>query len=227
MDVKKERILIIDDEKEVRRLLRVTLTAHNFLIDESEDGNVGIRKAVFFKPDLILLDLSLPDIDGLEILKQIREFSTVPIIILSVREGENDKVLALDSGADDYIAKPFSIGELLARIRAAIRHSKKENNDPVIILGDLKIDLVKRTVYSNGDEIKLSPIEYNILRLLAQNKEKIVTQKYILSRVWGDEYVNESHYLRVYMGQIRKKIEKHPGRPEHLITEPRIGYRLI
>jgi len=227
MDVKKERILIIDDEKEVRRLLRVTLTAHNFLIDESEDGNAGIRKAVFFKPDLILLDLSLPDIDGLEILKQIREFSTVPIIILSVREGENDKVLALDSGADDYIAKPFSIGELLARIRAAIRHSKKENNDPVIILGDLKIDLVKRTVYSNGDEIKLSPIEYDILKLLAQNKEKIVTQKYILSRVWGDEYVNESHYLRVYMGQIRKKIEKHPGRPEHLITEPRIGYRLI
>src|SRR5450830_81603 len=227
MDVKKERILIIDDEKEVRRLLRVTLTAHNFLIDESEDGNAGIRKAVFFKPDLILLDLSLPDTDGLEILKQIREFSTMPIIILSVREGENDKVLALDSGADDYITKPFSIGELLARIRAAIRHSKKENNDPVIILGDLKIDLVNRTVYSNGDEIKLSPIEYDILKLLAQNKEKIVTQKYILSRVWGDEYVNESHYLRVYMGQIRKKIEKHPGRPEHLITEPRIGYRLI
>ena len=227
MDVKKERILIIDDEKEVRRLLRVTLTAHNFLIDESEDGNAGIRKAVFFKPDLILLDLSLPDIDGLEILKQIREFSTVPIIILSVREGENDKVLALDSGADDYITKPFSIGELLARIRAAIRHSKKENNDPVIILGDLKIDLVNRNVYSNGNEIKLSPIEYEILKLLAQNKEKIVTQKYILTRVWGDKYVNESHYLRVYMGQIRKKIEKHSGRPEHLITEPRIGYRLI
>jgi two-component system KDP operon response regulator KdpE len=227
MDFNKERILIIDDEKEVRRLLKITLTAHNFLIDESEDGNTGIRKTAFFKPDLILLDLSLPDTDGLEILKQIREFSSVPIIILSVRESENDKVLALDTGADDYITKPFSIGELLARIRAAIRHSKKENNDPVIILGDLKIDLVKRTVYSNGDEIKLSPIEYDILKLLAQNKEKIVTQKYILSRVWGDEYVNESHYLRVYMGQIRKKIEKHPGRPEHLITEPRIGYRLI
>ncbi|MHB8277265.1 MAG: response regulator [Candidatus Humimicrobiaceae bacterium] len=227
MDVKKERILIIDDEKEVRRLLRVTLTAHNFLIDESEDGNTGIRKAAFFKPDLILLDLSLPDTDGLEILKQIREFSTAPIIILSVRESENDKVLALDSGADDYITKPFSIGELLARIRASIRHSKKENNDPVIILGDLKIDLVKRTVYSNGDEIKLSPIEYDILKLLAQNKEKIVTQKYILSKVWGDEYISESHYLRVYIGQIRKKIEKYPGRPGHLITEPGIGYRLI
>ncbi|MCL6087810.1 MAG: response regulator, partial [Actinobacteria bacterium] len=148
MDVKKERILIIDDEKEVRRLLRVTLTAHNFLIDESEDGNTGVRKAAFFKPDLILLDLSLPDIDGLEILKQIREFSAAPIIILSVRENENDKVLALDSGADDYIIKPFSIGELLARIRTAIRHSKIEDNDPVIILGDLKIDLANRNVYS-------------------------------------------------------------------------------
>lgn len=227
MDVKKERILIIDDEKEVRRLLRVTLTAHNFLIDESEDGNTGVRKAAFFKPDLILLDLSLPDIDGLEILKQIREFSAAPIIILSVRENENDKVLALDSGADDYIIKPFSIGELLARIRTAIRHSKIEDNDPVIILGDLKIDLANRNVYSSGNEIKLSPIEYDILKLLAQNKEKIVTQKYILSKVWGDEYVSESHYLRVYIGQIRKKIEKSSGRPQHLITEPGIGYRLI
>lgn len=227
MDVKKERILIIDDEKEVRRLLRVTLTAHNFLIDESEDGNTGVRKVAFFKPDLILLDLSLPDIDGLEILKQIREFSAAPIIILSVRGNENDKVLALDSGADDYIIKPFSIGELLARIRTAIRHSKIEDNDPVIILGDLKIDLANRNVYSNGNEIKLSPIEYDILKLLAQNKEKIVTQKYILSKVWGDEYVSESHYLRVYIGQIRKKIEKSSGRPQHLITEPGIGYRLI
>ncbi|MCE5329575.1 response regulator [bacterium] len=227
MNIKKEKILIIDDEKEVRRLLKITLTAHNFLIEESEDGDSGVKKAAFFKPDLILLDLSLPDTDGLEILKQIREFSTTPIIILSVRESENDKVLALDSGADDYITKPFSIGELLARIRTAIRHSKKEDNNPVIILGDIKIDLANRNVYSNGNEIKLSPIEYDILKLLAQNKEKIVTQKYILSRVWGDEYVSESHYLRVYIGQIRKKIEKYPGRPEHLITEPGIGYRLI
>jgi len=227
MDTKKERILIIDDEKEVRRLLRVTLTAHNFLIDESEDGNTGIIKAAFFKPDLILLDLSLPDIDGLEILKRIREFSAAPVVILSVRESEKDKILALDSGADDYVTKPFSIGELLARIRTAIRHSKKEDNNPVIILEDLKIDLVSRNVYTHNKEIKLSPIEYEILKLLAQNKEKIVTQKYILTKVWGDEYIKESHYLRVYIGQIRKKIEKYPSRPEHLITEPGIGYRLI
>jgi two-component system, OmpR family, KDP operon response regulator KdpE len=227
MDTKKERILVIDDEKEVRRLLRVTLTAHSFLIEESEDGKSGINKAAFLKPDLILLDLSLPDIDGLAVLKRIREFSLVPIIILSVRESEKDKVLALDSGADDYITKPFSIMELLARIRAAIRHSKKEESDPVIILGDLKIDLATRNVYSSSKEIKLSPIEYDILKLLAQNKEKIVTQKYLLSKVWGDEYKTESHYLRVYIGQIRKKIEKYPGRPQHLITEPGIGYRLI
>jgi two-component system KDP operon response regulator KdpE len=227
MDVKKEKILVIDDEKEVRRLLRVTLSAHSFLIDESEDGDAGIKKAAFFKPDLILLDLSLPDTDGLEVLKRIREFSTIPIIILSVRESENDKVLALDLGADDYITKPFSIRELLARIRTAIRHSRKEEDEPVIILEDLKIDLAARNVYKSGKEIKLSPIEYDILKLLAQNKEKIVTQKYLLSKVWGDEYKNESHYLRVYIGQIRKKIEKYPGRPEHLITEPGVGYRLI
>jgi two-component system, OmpR family, KDP operon response regulator KdpE len=227
MDVKKEKILVIDDEKEVRRLLRVTLTAHNFLIDESEGGDAGIKKAAFFKPDLILLDLSLPDIDGLEVLKRIREFSTIPVIILSVRESENDKVQALDLGADDYITKPFSIRELLARIRTAIRHSRKEDNEPVIILEDLKIDLAARNVYKNSKEVKLSPIEYDILKLLAQNKEKIVTQKYLLSKVWGDEYKNEAHYLRVYIGQIRKKIEKYPGRPEHLITEPGIGYRLI
>jgi two-component system KDP operon response regulator KdpE len=133
----------------------------------------------------------------------------------------------LDLGADDYITKPFSIRELLARIRAAIRHSKKEDNDPVILLGDLKIDLAARNVYSSGKEIKLSPIEYDILKLLAQNKEKIVTQKYLLSKVWGDEYKSESHYLRVYIGQIRKKIEKYSGRPQHLITEPGIEYRLI
>lgn len=227
MNAKKEKILVIDDEKEIRKLLRVTLTAHNFLIDESEDGNTGVKKTAFFKPDLILLDLSLPDIDGLEVLKQVREFSSAPIIILSVRESENDKILALDCGADDYITKPFGIGELLARIRTAIRHSKKEDNDPVIVLGKLKIDLAERKVYSDSNEVKLSPIEYDILKLLAQNKEKIVTQKYMLSRVWGEEYLKESHYLRVYIGQIRKKIEKYPGRPEHLITEPGIGYRLI
>ena len=227
MDLKKETILIIDDEKEVRKLLRVTLTAHSFFIEESEDGHSGITKAAFIKPGLILLDLSLPDIDGLKVLEKIREFSNTPIIILSVRESETDKVIALNSGADDYVTKPFGMGELLARIKAALRHAKKEITEPVIKLGDLVIDLISRSVKVGKEEVKFTPIEYDILKLLAQNREKIITQKYLLEKVWGPEYIKESHYLRVYIRLIRKKIEKDPAQPEHLITEPGIGYRLI
>ncbi len=227
MSTEKEKILIIDDEKEIRKLLRVTLSAHNFMVEESENGNSGITKAAFFKPDLILLDLSLPDIDGLDVLRRIREFAKMPIIILSVRENENDKIIALDSGADDYVTKPFGIGELLARIRAAIRHSKVEINEPVIVFDNLTIDFIKRIIKVGKNEIKLSPTEFDILKILAQNKEKIVTQKYLLEKVWGPTYLNESHYLRIYIGQIRKKIEKDPARPEHLLTEPGIGYRLV
>jgi two-component system, OmpR family, KDP operon response regulator KdpE len=227
MNNEKEKILIIDDEKEIRKLLGVTLSAHNFMIEESENGKNGITKAAFFKPDLILLDLSLPDIDGLDVLKQIREFAKMPIIILSVRENENDKITALDLGADDYITKPFGIGELLARIRAAMRHSKGEINEPVIVIDNLVIDLIKRNVKLGQNDIKLSPTEYDILKILAKNKEKIVTQKYLLEKVWGPTYLNESHYLRIYISQIRKKIEKDPARPEHLLTEPGIGYRLV
>ncbi len=227
MSTEKEKILIIDDEKEIRKLLRVTLSAHNFLVEESENGNSGITKAAFFKPDLILLDLSLPDIDGLDVLRRIREFAKMPIIILSVRENENDKIVALDSGADDYVTKPFGIGELLARIRAAIRHSKVKINEPVIVFDNLTIDFIKRIIKVGKNEIKLSPTEFDILKILAQNKEKIVTQKYLLEKIWGPTYLNESHYLRIYVGQIRKKIEKDPARPEHLLTEPGIGYRLV
>jgi two-component system KDP operon response regulator KdpE len=227
MATEKEKILIIDDEKEIRKLLRVTLSAHNFLVEESENGNSGVTKAAFFKPDLILLDLSLPDIDGLDVLRRIREFAKMPIIILSVRENENDKIVALDSGADDYVTKPFGIGELLARIRAAIRHSKVEINEPVIVFDNLTIDFIKRIIKVGKNEIKLSPTEFDILKILAQNKEKIVTQKYLLEKVWGPTYLKESHYLRIYIGQIRKKIEKDPARPEHLLTEPGIGYRLV
>ena len=227
MVTEKEKILIIDDEKEIRKLLVVTLSAHNFMIEESENGNSGITKAAFFKPDLILLDLSLPDIDGLDVLKRIREFAKMPIIILSVRENEKDKIIALDLGADDYITKPFGIGELLARIRAAMRHSRGEINDPIIVFDNLTIDLIKRNVKVGKNNIKLSPTEYDILKILAKNKEKIVTQKYLLEKVWGPTYLNESHYLRIYISQIRKKIERDPARPEHLLTEPGIGYRLV
>jgi two-component system KDP operon response regulator KdpE len=227
MNNKKEKILVIDDEKEIRKLLQIVLSANNYNVEEAENANDGIIGAAFLKPDLILLDLSLPDMDGVEVLKRIREFSKIPVIILSVREQESDKITALDSGADDYVTKPFSPGELLARIRAAIRHLKKEINEPVIIFKGLSVDLVKRVVTAGKEDIKLSPIEYEILKILAQNKDKIVTQKYLLEKVWGPSFLNESHYLRIYIGQIRKKIEKNPSRPEHLLTEPGIGYRMV
>lgn len=227
MNNDKEKILIIDDEKEIRKLLHIVLSTNGYKVEEAENGSNGITRTAFLKPDLILLDLSLPDIDGLEVLKRIREFSNSPVIILSVREQESNKITALDSGADDYVTKPFSLGELLARIRAAIRHSKKEVNEPVIIFEGLNVDLVKRIVKVGKEEVKLSPIEYEILKILAQNKDKIVTQKYLLEKVWGPTYLNESHYLRIYISQIRKKIEKDPARPEHLLTEPGIGYRLV
>lgn len=222
-----EKILVIDDEKEIRKLLQIVLSANNYKVEEAENGKDGIIAAAFLRPDLILLDLSLPDMDGVEVLKRIREFSKMPVIILSVREQENYKIAALDSGADDYVTKPFSPGELLARIRAAIRHSKKEINEPVIIFEGLSVDLVNRLVIVGKEDVKLSPIEYGILKILALNKDKIVTQKYLLEKVWGTSYLNESHYLRIYIGQIRKKIEKNPARPEHLLTEPGIGYRLV
>jgi Response regulators consisting of a CheY-like receiver domain and a winged-helix DNA-binding domain len=222
-----EKILVIDDEKEIRKLLQIVLSANNYKVEEAENGNDGITSAAFLKPDLILLDLSLPDMDGVEVLRRIREFSKMPIVILSVREQENYKIAALDSGADDYVTKPFSPGELLARIRAAIRHSKKEINEPVIIFESLSVDLVNRVVIVGKEDVKLSPREYEILKILAQNKDKIVTQKYLLEKVWGPSYLNESHYLRIYIGQIRKKVEKNPARPEHLLTEPGIGYRLV
>jgi len=227
MNDDKEKILIIDDEKEIRKLLHIVLSANGYKAEETENGRDGITRAAFLKPDLILLDLSLPDIDGVEVLKRIREFSKSPIIILSVREQEINKITALDSGADDYVTKPFSPGELLARIRAAIRHSKKEINEQVIIFKGLSVDLVKRVVKAGKEEVKLSPIEYEIIKILAQNKDKIVTQKYLLEKVWGLTYINESHYLRIYISQIRKKIEKNPSQPEHLLTEPGIGYRLV
>jgi two-component system, OmpR family, KDP operon response regulator KdpE len=227
MNNDKEKILIIDDEKEIRKLLYIVLSTNGYKVEEAENGSNGITRTAFLKPDLILLDLSLPDIDGLEVLKRIREFSNSPVIILSVREQESNKITALDSGADDYVTKPFSLGELLARIRAAIRHSKKEIAEPVIIFEGLSVDLVKRVVKVGKVDVKLSPIEYEILKILAQNKDKIVTQKYLLEKVWGSTFINESHYLRIYISQIRKKIEKNSSRPEHLLTEPGIGYRLV
>ena len=221
------RILVIDDEPQIRRLLRVSLDAHSYKVDEAPNGQEGINKATTFKPDLILLDLSLPDIDGKEVVRQIREWSQIPIVILTVRDQENEKIEALDAGADDYVTKPFSMGELLARIRVALRHIITQDNTPVLNFGDLSIDLSVRRVTCNGKEIKLTPTEYEILKVLAQYAGRVLTHKQLLKAVWGNDYNEDTHYVRVYIGQLRRKIEKNPAQPKYIITESGVGYRLM
>lgn len=221
------RILIIDDEPQIRRLLKVSLTAHGYEVDESATGQDGINRAAVFKPDLILLDLGLPDIDGKVVVGAIREWSKVPIIILTARDQEKEKIEALDVGADDYVTKPFSMGELLARLRVALRHTVKGENDPIITCGDLVVDLVGRHVMRGNTEIKLTPTEYEILKVLALNIGKVLTHKYLLKTVWGTSYNEDTHYIRVYIGQLRRKVEENPAQPKYIITESGVGYRLM
>jgi two-component system KDP operon response regulator KdpE len=223
----KVRILVIDDEPQIRKLLSIALNAHNFHFSLAENGVLGIQEVACFKPDLVLLDLSLPDIDGVEVIKRIREWSQVPILILSVRNSDEDKVEALDAGADDFLVKPFSMNELFARIRAALRHITKNYDNPVLEYNGIKIDCLKRQVFVDGIEVKLTPTEYEILKVLLMNFEKVVTQKQLLQTVWGSSYNMETHYLRIYLRKLRKKIEQDPSNPKHLITESGIGYRLI
>lgn len=228
METKKGmRILVIDDEKQIRRLLKVTLTGHGYEVEEAVCGQDGLNKAAVYKPDLIILDLGLPDLDGLDVIRQLREWSKIPVIILSVREQENDKITALDAGADDYVTKPFSMGELLARIRAALRHAAGLENEPVLNLGDLAIDMAHRRITVQGNEIKLTPTEYELMKNLVVHTGKILTHRQLLRAVWGSTYENDTHYLRVYIGQLRRKIEVDPSRPRHIITEPGVGYRLL
>ena len=214
MSNKGMRILVIDDEPQMRRLLKVALDAHGFDIGETASGREGLETAAIFKPDLILLDMGLPDMDGLEVVKRIREWSPVPIIILSVRDQEAEKVAALDNGADDYVTKPFGMGELLARIRTALRHATSIENEPVLDFGSMVIDLAYRRVSVDGEEIKLTPTEYEILKTLALHRGKVLTQRQMLRTVWGPIYEQEVHYLRVFVGQLRHKIEKDPSRPK-------------
>jgi two-component system KDP operon response regulator KdpE len=221
------RILIIDDEKQIRRLLKVALTGHGYELEEAVSGQDGLNKAAVFRPDLVILDLGLPDLDGLEVLRRLREWSKTPVIILSVREQENDKINALDNGADDYVTKPFGMGELLARIRAALRHAAGLGNEPVLNFDDLKIDVAQRRVSVDGNEIKLTPTEYELLRNLAVYSGKVLTHRQMLRAVWGPSYENDTQYLRVYIAQLRRKIENDPSRPRHIITEPGVGYRLL
>ena len=219
-------VLIIDDEVQIRRLLRVTLEANGYRVFEAPSGKDGLVEAAQRHPDAIVLDLGLPDMDGSEVLKRLREWSQAPVIVLSVREGEDDKVTALDHGADDYITKPFSTVELLARLRVARRHAQPIEDNSVFRVGRLEVDLAGRNVTVKGQEIKLTPTEYSLLRLLVRNAGKVVTHRQILKEVWGPNAVEQTHYLRVYMAHLRDKIEADPSRPEILLTEPGVGYRL-
>lgn len=222
------RILVIDDESQIRRLLRVALTAYGYEVKEVICGQDGLREAAVYRPDLIILDLGLPDIDGLQLLRQLREWSEIPVIILSVKEHEQDKITALDTGADDYVSKPFSMGELLARIRTALRHSCHEDGENAILsFNDLEIDIAQRRVKVSGKGVKLTPTEYELLKTLAIHSGKVLTHRQLLTTVWGKAYENDTHYLRVYIGQLRRKIESDPTRPKHLITESGVGYRLL
>ena len=222
-------ILVIEDDSQIRRFLRVTLTSNHYNLIEATTGQEGIRQVGLHHPDLIILDLGLPDLDGLEVTRQLREWTSTPIIVLSVRSQEQDKVAALDLGADDYLTKPFGTEELLARMRVALRHAlliAQGDDEPVFTIGDLRVDFAHRQVLVNEQEVHLTPIEYKLLITLIQHAGKVVTRRQLLHEVWGPTYTDESHYLRVYMGQLRHKLEADPTRPRYLLTEPGVGYRL-
>lgn len=229
MSQDKNLILLIEDEPQMQRLLRIILQGHGFRIVEAQTGQEGLMQAATRAPDVILLDLGLPDIDGLEVTRRVREWSDVPIIVISAREQEQDKIKALDAGADDYLTKPFAAGELLARIRVAMRHKamlQSGEKESIFIFDDLRVDLVRRQVFLKEAEVHLTPIEYKLLTVLIKNAGKVVTHSQLLKEVWGPSYLRETQYLRVYMTQLRHKLEADPARPRFLMNEPGIGYRL-
>jgi two-component system KDP operon response regulator KdpE len=222
-------ILIIEDEVPIRRFLRAALSASNYRWVEAGTAQEGLSQAALRQPDLVILDLGLPDMDGLEVIRQLRGWSSMPIIILSARQQEGDKVLALDAGADDYLTKPFGVAELLARIRVALRHGSRPapgSESPVFEVGELRVDLSLHQVLVAGTEMHLTPIEYRLLATLVHHAGKVLTHRQLLREVWGPGYADESHYLRVYVAQLRRKLEADPARPRYLITEPGVGYRL-
>ncbi|MBI5846363.1 MAG: response regulator [Nitrospirae bacterium] len=221
-------ILLIEDEPQMRRFLRITLQGYGYRLIETASGQEGLTQAATRNPDVILLDLGLPDIDGLEVTKRLREWTQIPIIVISAREQEEDKIKALDAGADDYLTKPFGAGELLARIRVALRHTATQHGEEesVFVLDNLKVDLLKRQVLLDDREIHLTPIEYRLLTTLIKHAGKVMTHSQLMKEVWGPAYVDQSHYLRIYMAQLRHKLEIDPARPRFFINEPGIGYRL-
>lgn len=230
MSAHQAKILVIEDELPIRKFLRITLESHQYVMLETDSAAKGLGTAATEPPDAVLLDLGLPDQDGLEVIARLREWSSVPIIVLSARGREADKVAALDAGADDYLTKPFSAGELLARIRVALRHSAlagSKGMEPEFRVGELRVDLARRTVHVGASEIHLTPTEYRLLAVLIQHAGKVVTHRQILKEVWGPNSVFENQYLRVYMGQLRRKIEAEPTRPRYIRTEAGVGYRLM
>jgi two-component system KDP operon response regulator KdpE len=222
-------ILVVEDELPMRRFLRASLESHGFRLIEAGSSREAVALATSHNPEVILLDLGLPDGDGIALTRLLREWSRVPIIVISARGREDDKVLALDAGADDYVTKPFGVAELLARIRVALRHASaalSPDDGPIVDVGGLRIDLSLRRVSVDGREVHLTPIEYRLLALLAQHRDKVLTHRQLLSEVWGPGAVGQTHYLRVRMAELRKKLERDPARPKWLINEPGVGYRL-
>jgi two-component system KDP operon response regulator KdpE len=221
-----QRVLVVDDENSIRRYLRAALSAQGFAVYEAANGQEAVSAVLSNRPDIIILDLGLPDFDGIEVTRRLREWSQTPIIILSVREAENDKIAALDAGADDYLTKPFGTGELMARMRVAMRRLASKSDEPVLQVDSLKMDLSRRLVTVNEREISLTPTEYDILRLLMQNAGKVLTHRQLLKQVWGTAYESEMHLLRVNISNLRRKIEPDPARPHYLVTESGVGYRM-
>jgi two-component system KDP operon response regulator KdpE len=222
-------ILVVDDEAAIAAALRRILTAHGFAVDVAETGAEALERCAERRPDVLILDLGLPDMDGTEVIREVRATSDTPIIILSVREAEREKVQALDLGADDYLTKPFGVDELLARVRVALRHSAHPSSGPEAIFrsGDLEVDLEQRQVTAQGRAVHLTPTEFRLLRTFLQHPGKLLTDRMLLHQVWGPDYGLQTHYLHVYMSRLRGKIEEDPERPRHLVTEPGVGYRLV
>lgn len=222
-------VVLIEDDREIRHWLRVVLEAESYRLVLAETGEQGLVEAAARQPDLVLLDLGLPDVDGVEVIRRLREWSTVPIIVISARGQERDKVDALDAGADDYVSKPFGTGELLARMRVALRHATARRNgaeSAVFEAGKLRVDLAARLVYLDGKEVHLTPTEYKLLAVLVSHAGKVLTHRHLLKEVWGPNFLDHTNYLRVHMAQLRHKIEAEPARPRYILTETGVGYRL-
>lgn len=229
MAVIETAIVVIEDDPHIRKFLKTGLSTHNFRVFEAKTGQEGLTEAVDRKPEIIILDLGLPDMDGVQVVKALRQWTALPIIILSARSAEHSKIEALDAGADDYLTKPFSLGELLARIRVALRHSvsmREQDQSGIFESEGLKVDLVNHRVHVDGHEIHLTPIQYRLLAMMVRNAGRVLTHQQILKEIWGPTFTDNAHYLRIYMSQLRQKIEADPAQPKYLLTESGVGYRL-